>query len=220
LHIAYERIASDIAHSVRLGIVSGLGPKDLIKRVRKSFPTSRKVRYGRRALAKPIIREANVTQKAVIQAIDQDFYDQSEWDQILDLYHDTLDPGRFNPDDMEEEGVDRYRFEFEQEATEEFVAQVRDGEIAAANDQGIDDFVWTAVLDKKTCEECCAKRDGLLTSEIEAKLNDDWKDDDCQAVTPPGHPFCRCQVLPVASNLVPSKEQISYSGIDEWLNSP
>jgi SPP1 gp7 family putative phage head morphogenesis protein len=94
---------------------------------------------------------------------------------------------------------------------------VRAGEIEAAKEQGIDDFVWTAVIDERT-DECCLWRDGLLVSEIEAELNGDHSGDDCDSTVPPAHINCRCRVLPVSAQYV-EQQQTGFQGIDEWLAS-
>ena len=199
VHLAYERLAAKLAHAVRLGKVLNDNPKEMIDRMRRYYPEKRVVKRGRRPLAKPLREDAKPLQLRR-DAIDMDFYDEDEWNALTDLLQDMeLDEGRFGQQAMEEYGVDRYRFEFEQEATEEFVDKVRAGEIQAANDQGIDEFVWAAVIDKKTCEECCEKRDGMLTSEIETKLAGPWKDDDCGAVVPPAHPNCFIAGTPITT---------------------
>jgi len=219
VHLAYEGLAFKIARAIRIGRLLGEPPLNIVKRIRNSFPENRVIKHGRRSLAKPKIMEADIKVKAARDAVANDFYDQSEWNDMIELYQDSeLWEGRFG--EQKVEGVDRYKFQFEQEATEEFVAQVRAGEIQAAKDQGIDDFVWATIIDRVTCENCCAKRDGLLTSEIEKKLDTVWKNDECKATVPPAHPNCRCQVLPVSSEFVPKSEDVTYTGIDEWLESP
>ena len=217
VRLLFEDQASRIARAVRIGKVLGESPDRILKRILKTYPPLRVVTSQKKTLAKPKLREANLTQKALRDAIDVDFYDENEWQDLVDLYKEAnLWSGRFE----NEEGEPRYKFQFEQEATEEFVGQVRRGEIQAANDQGIDDFVWTAILDARTCEKCCEKRDGLLVSEIEQKLKSTWKADECQATVPPAHINCRCQVLPVKREYLPeeSNKDVSFTGIDEWLN--
>jgi hypothetical protein len=110
-----------------------------------------------------------------------------------------------------------YGWQVEQEITHDFVSQVRSGQIAAARDAGIKDFMWLAVLDSKTCEMCCAWRDGLTSSEILDKLN---KDKDlkaaCSALVPPAHMNCRCTPVPATDDI---EYDLSDDAKDfhEWL---
>lgn len=228
VELAYEYQASKIARAIRIGRVLQETPPQILARVKRTYPSYRIVKTGRKNLAKPKLREAEpkkprITNETTEDAIEQDFYDDQEWNDMVDLYKESeLWSGRSSDETQTgfgetEEGEPRYKFQFEQEATEDFVSSVRAGEIQAANDQGIDEFIWTAVLDAKTCEECCAKRDGLLTSEIEKKLNTTWKNDLCKAIVPPAHINCRCQPLPVASDFIPD-QKVSFTGIDEWLD--
>lgn len=95
-----------------------------------------------------------------------------------------------------------YGWELEQQMTHDFVSSVRDGQIDAANFAGINEFIWIAVLDQRTCEFCCEWRSGLLTSEIEKVLADDQDlADHCDVTVPPAHFNCRCGIAPVVIDL-------------------
>jgi hypothetical protein len=116
------------------------------------------------------------------------------------------------------EEKERYTWEVEQELTEDFVQSVRSGEQEAAKAQGINDFMWIAILDKAT-DECCALRDGHSSSEIEDMLDQGKLDsEDCDAIVAPGHFNCRCQSAPMTDDL-PERVEIDYGSFDDWLGS-
>jgi len=115
-----------------------------------------------------------------------------------------------------------YVWEFERDLTNEFVKSVRTGQIAAANENGITDFVWIAVIDSKT-DECCQWRDGLLISEIRERLGDHRDEDEAcniegDNLTPPIHFNCRCTLAPAAEN-IPDKPDTGAKSFDEWLET-
>jgi hypothetical protein len=112
-----------------------------------------------------------------------------------------------------------YGWEVEQETTHDFVTAVRQGEITAAKENGVDDFMWVAILDKKTCERCCEWRDGLTTKEIEEKLEADPElGDYCDSIVAPAHFNCRCRMAPVSSQLVAEVPETDAE-LEDWLKN-
>ena len=111
--------------------------------------------------------------------------------------------------------TERYKWELENELTEDFVRQVRDGDNAAAKENGVTDMMWKAILDSHT-DECCSWRDGLLSSEIEAQLDGKHSDDDCDATAAPAHIGCRCVSIPASDDL-PDEEPPPFEDFHEWL---
>lgn len=151
------------------------------------------------------------------------FVDAGTWDQIVSDYTDDYIPEWRGPEyqiDPNEPGWPDdekvYATDIEREMTEDFVKSVRDGQIEAANQNGIDDFVWIAIIDDKT-DDCCLERDGLLTSEIEKMMETGELDDDCDASTPPAHINCRCRLAPaIDSDLEPVT--VDTGGFSDWAN--
>lgn len=163
-------------------------------------------------------------------------WDQSTWNQMLDDYqkdyikidrspasvYSLNDPLTQDPVDVKyEDGI--YAWEVEKEVTHDFVSQVRDGQIKAANDQGIDDFIVIAVIDDHTCDSCCgdfgcADFDGMLVSEIIEMTKGEYS-------TPGYHFSCRCTLAPHAESDKGLDDLSSYGDFvttkkdfDEWLN--
>lgn len=110
-----------------------------------------------------------------------------------------------------------YAWEIENDVVNDFVEQVRSGQVEAAQKNGIKDFVWIAILDDRT-DDCCEWRNGLLTSEIKARLETDMSGDDCRAIVPPAHFNCRCTLAPATEDLEAVDNSDTNMEFDEWLN--
>jgi hypothetical protein len=170
---------------------------EFLNRIIQAMPKSRRVNVPRRILS-PKLLEAKAKAPRIDASID--LIDEDEWNSMLDDYtqefvprwrgpESTVDETRFaiSPDRERVSADELYSWELEQDLTNEFISSVRNGENDAANDAGITDFVWIAILDSKTCDDCCdgsgcSDRDGLLTSEIEEQFGD--------PIAPPAHFNC------------------------------
>lgn len=207
-----------IVKAFSLAALQELPPKEFVDKVKSAFPKSQAYQKPPRHLK--LVKEAAgpVVTPTKQDGYQGDFLDDTDWDLAVDAYKDTELPAsrfdtaaQYDPDS----GYAKYNWELEQEVTHDFVSQVRSGQVAAANDLGIQEFVWVAILDDKT-DECCVDRNGLTTAEIEEAINSGSIDSDlCDAVTPPGHFNCRCQVVPVAS--VNEVEGPDWNTFGEWL---
>lgn len=165
------------------------------------------------------------TRKDPKVAMTTGFIDDSAWqDLVNDYLAKEISPLR-GPDDIlslqikspttgKLEQVDRYVWELEKEITQDFVDRVRKGQVDAANDNGIKDFVWIAILDSDT-DECCRWRDGKTTSEIKKLLRGSKSGDPCKATVPPAHFFCRCDIAPITGDLPDKTEQLG--DFETWL---
>jgi hypothetical protein len=210
------KLRAKVVQALNLALVQELSPSEVLAKVVQVFPQVQSYKRPPREL-KPF-READTKRDKEIY--DFAFIDDADWKLAVDAYKDTeLPPSRFDnaPSFDNEAGYQRYNWEVEQELTDDFVHQVRDGQVEAARDAGIQEFVWVAILDDRT-DDCCQDRNGHTTSEIEAMLDSgDLDGDSCDAVTPPAHPNCRCQLAPVAST-----EQVEgpdWKSFNEWLES-
>lgn len=158
-------------------------------------------------------------------------WDQETWDKVRneisgdyaltnrspENYVDLKNPFNDLPIREKVPGVDKiYLWEVENEVTNDFVENVREGQVEAAKKQGITDFVWIGILDNRT-DECCAWRSGLTTKEIEEKLKTEYADEDCRAVTPPAHFNCRCTLAPASEDLVAVDNNDMEREFSEWL---
>ena len=161
--------------------------QSLIYKLPKSKATERK-----RALKRIQITEAD-SQSDYESDLSSGLITDEEWEDILDQYKSEISVDR-SPETYftiakGSNEVKRYAWEMESEIVQDFVQQVRLGQIDAANENGITDFIWIAVVDDRT-DECCLWRDGLTTKEIEQKLKTDHRGDECQTSVPPAHFNC------------------------------
>lgn len=230
LFINFHKLKQKILMAFQRAIAVENTPLEVVQAVQKSYPQAVSYKRPTRAL-KPLREAEKKSESGGVQDGDDedekefDFYhgltNDDDWKLTVDAYKDTELPAsrfdnlaQFNPDT----GTMQYNWEVEQEVTDDFVDQVRDGQVEAANDLGIQDFVWVAIIDKKTCEVCCLPRAGKLVSEIESMLASGELDkDECDATTPPAHPFDRCDLAPVAST--DEVEGPDWKSFGDWLNS-
>lgn len=217
-----ESLQGNILQAFRRAMVQELSSKEIVTAVKKSYPKIVGYRKPPRTL-KPL-READ---RPKDEEEDQEFEfyheltNDADWEAAVNAYKDTeLPPSRFDqsPNFDPEVGYMRYSWELEQDMNDDFVQSVRGGQVQAANDLGVKDFVWVAVIDKKTCDVCCLPRAGKTTSEIEAMLQSgDLDKEECDATTPPAHPNCRCDIAPVSS--IDEVEGASWKEFGDWLDS-
>lgn len=209
----------------RLALIQELPSKEVLAKVKKTFPKIRIFKKAPRQLS-PIkdspkkVKEANYLigdkKNFSFKAIDQD-----QWESTLDDYKDTQLPhSRFDSDAIEmgaeEDNQIQYTWELEQTLTQDFVDRVRQGDIEGAQALGIEEFIWVAVIDDRT-DTCCLERNGLTTSEIAGKVEEEDFDSDCDALYPPAHFNCRCQLSPVAS--ADEVEGPNWASFKDWLES-
>ncbi len=207
------------------------------------FPKKRIVRRPRRLL-KPQLMEADWNPPGLTNhslsddppadvAIDN--IDDGAWQDMLSAYKDEFVPKWRDPafvvdlpitdPTVQADGTEVwYAWEFERDMTNEFVQSVRDGQIEAAKENGITDFVWIAVVDSVT-DNCCLWRDGLLVSEIEAQLEDHEDEDaECdvgggEGLTPPIHFNCRCTLAPATDSIPDKPEDNTDDVFNDWLET-
>lgn len=221
-----DRLRRKIVSYAQGAAIQATDPQDFAIDVFMAMPKARKVTVPRRTL-KPL-READevrINKKPPVDiAIDN--IDGDAWKDMLDAYTAEYIPKYRGPEYVidlpTKEGDTWYAWELERDLTNEFVSSVRDGQISAARDAGITDFVWIAVIDDKT-DPCCAWRDGLLISEIEDQISDHEDDDaqcnmDSNGLNPPLHFNCRCTLAP-ATDSIPDKPDDAAKDFEEWLNT-
>lgn len=222
-----DRLRRKVASYAQQAALTAKDETDFARDVYQSLPKARVVNLPRRIL-KPQLMESEYTigkgkNKADVAI---DMIDQDAWDDMLDAYKTEYELKTRAPEFVigapEVTGQKVwYAWEFERDMTNEFVQAVRDGQIDAANDNGITDFVWIAVIDDRT-DECCTWRDGLLVSEIETQLGDHEDEDDAcdvgDGLNPPIHFNCRCTLAPATDNM-PEVPDDGKKEFDEWLDS-
>lgn len=232
--LALSRIRRKVMDAVETSKVHQDKLEDALARVMtRAFPSAQAYIRPPRML-KPIkAREADDYKYTVGLAVaveatkarlgSEAFVDDAEWDDLVDNYKSSQLPSTrfFNePIDIDigdAELEEWYAWEIEKELTHDFVDKVRKGQVDAANKAGISDFVWIAVIDSHT-DDCCAWRDGLTTTEIQAELEGKHRGDECDATEPPAHYNCRCALAPVGE--IPERIELDLGEFDEWLSEP
>lgn len=211
--LSLMKLKHRLSNAFLAAVMNEKKPQEIVQAVTQAFPQAKVYKRPPKALKKLKEARFNLVEEDD-NYFDFGFIDEADWDLALAAYKDTELPANrfdnvaeYDPDS----GMMAYDWELETEATEDFVKQVRDGQVEAANDLGVEEFVWVAVLDDKTCDECCAPRNGKTTSEIEEM------DDDCDESTPPAHFNCRCQLSPVAS--VDEVEGPNWESFNDWIES-
>lgn len=231
IHLYLNRLARDMVDQIELSRVLEEPVDQMLKRLMKVFPKPIFYKQPPRIL-KPI-KEAK---KIGPDGSEVDEYDLGDlgfasgiisddvWNQVVEQYKKDYVPKyrgeeySFDIQKPDEPDLTEYfDWEIEKEMNEDFVSQVRSGQIDAANENGIKDFTWISIIDKKT-DDCCFKRNGLSSSEIENKLDGEWKDDECQATVPPAHPNCRCTLAPLTDD-IPTETPPDFGDFEEWLQT-
>jgi len=212
-----DRLTRKIVNQAQTAALNDQSPEDFLLSVAQAFPKHKR-RTNRRTL-KPNLLEADRGESSSGMAA-QDFIDEEAWTKMLDSYSKEYIPQWRGPESIlgikTPEGEDYYAWEYERDITSDFVSAVRNGQVDAAKDNGITDFVWIAVLDDKTCENCCGDYgcvdfDGLLISEVRVLMKDD-------SFSCPAHFNCRCSLAP-ATDSIPEKPDVDYESFDKWLET-
>lgn len=202
------------------GLVIDESSNDVFNRVIKAFPPCERYSKPPRVLKK--IKEAERSKR--IDAANG-FVTDEQWQDVVHDYLNEYVPQYSvrSPDrvmDIKQpsgEYEERYGWEIEKETNHAFIDQVRSGQNETANQNGYTDMVWISILDDKT-DDCCEWRNGLTSSEIEAKLEGEHADDECDAIVPPAHFNCRCSLAPYTED-IGEPEKVDFSDFDEWLKN-
>lgn len=226
IDLAFHRLLRDILDAFHLSQALESTPKELLERIDRAFPKSRKIRKRAPMASMTESGRTRDSRKSPEFYTPEEGISKQDWDAAIDDYKDTYIPyGRglydavFYPVEYSKTGdvdlLEAPQWELEQELIEDFVQSVRSGENEAAAQNGITDFIVIAVIDSAT-DECCVARDGMTTAEIEAQV--DSLPGDCDGNTPPFHFKCRCRTAPMTDDM-PEKQQPDFGGFDEWLRS-
>lgn len=227
IELAYSRLKNKVLEAFHLSQVLESPIEETLERIAKAFPSSQGLKTWKKVMAP--MKEADRTlfkADKVYGAVGT--IEPSDWEKVLadytseELPADDYMRGPYDKifyAEQSDEGIEtytRYSWEVEKEVTEDFVQKVRDGEMDAANENGINDFQWIAIIDDKT-DDCCLWRDGLTTQEIIDALDGEHSDDDCDAETPPAHFNCRCRLAPMTEDL-PAETPPDFGDFQSWLD--
>lgn len=223
VRLALNRVVRKAIDAAELANVSNEDETEALERIISSFPKTK--RYKR--IPAPSQRLKEAANSSAPKTKLTGFISDDVWNTVVDWYRTDVikvDRSPMGIIDMGEyyEQDDVYVWELEKELTEMFVKSVREGGMDAAKENGVEDFVWLAVIDDRT-DDCCAWRNGLLLSEIEKIISEGKAPDgdECQdSLTPPIHFNCRCELAPATSDLIEpdpdyEAEKITFG---EWLD--
>jgi SPP1 gp7 family putative phage head morphogenesis protein len=222
VQLAINRLVRRIMNVIELAAVNEEEQYNFDRKLNAALPKARTVSTEQRNVTVgPKLREAE--QIGPKEDMSVGFIDDETWDELVDTYKEEYVPSWRGPESSytvktasgEKETL--YSWELEQEVTQDFVYQVRTGQIDAAKENGINDYVWVAVVDSRT-DDCCLWRDGLTTAEIERRLKTDRADDNCQSIVPPAHFNCRCVLAPMVEEM-PEAPDENTKDFESWLNT-
>lgn len=219
---SFSVVARDLVSSIEYSRIRGETRDDLIPRLLKALPRTKRFKKPRRAL-KPVIREAEPGVKKFPVEIDA-YIPEDVWGSIVAEYARDYIPSTRGPEsvyDMEprdggDELEERYGWDLERELSNDFVSSVRSGQNEVANQNGIVDFQVIAVIDDHTCDSCCGDFgcvdfDGKTTAQVEKMTGGEQS-------APPFHFNCRCSMAPMLDKM-PDLEQSNEEEFYQWLNS-
>lgn len=223
VELAFNRLLRDVIDAFQLSQVLESPTDETLARIERAFPAERKIK--KRAPMAKVQEAADDTPEAA--SLSFGYLDQDTWDKAVQDYTQKYLPFGRSPEDRvfypvdyaegQTDQVEGYSWELEQEVTNDFVESVRQGENDAANEADISDFEWNAIIDSKT-DDCCSLRDGLLTSEIQKKLDAGDYMGDCDATNAPAHFNCRCRMVPATSEMENApKPDNGADDFDSWL---
>ena len=221
IQLALNKLQRRIMTTVELSAIRDETQQEMQDNLLRVFP--KKSRLPSRSIKKDVkVQESFKDDQKNMPDMSQGYLDETTWGQITSDYQKDYVPDWRGPDSVvdtvagEAGPQDVYAWEVEKEVTQDFVYQVRSGQVDAAKENGINDYVWVAIVDKVT-DDCCLWRDGLTTTEIEEMLNTERSDDDCQAIVPPAHVKCRCVLAPMVDEM-PDQPASNEKDFDTWLS--
>lgn len=225
IDVWFNRLRRVMINELEVSIMMNDPVEKTLGRIILKLPKKRQIDQARKLKKVPKkIKEAE-------KPIEFEFIDDETLDQIVKDYLEEYVPTDRSPeaifdavnpynDETIREDIPSdeafYAWEIEKDTTHDFVKQVRDGQVDAANENGIDDFVVIAILDNKTCEDCCgddlgcATFNGMFTSEIEKMTKGEYD-------VPPYHFNCRCTLAPSTKDLEAYDSSPTERDFDEWL---
>jgi hypothetical protein len=229
IDLYFNRLRRQMMNDLEVSIAMDDDTKKALGRIIMHLPKKKSLNKGR--ALKKVPKTLQEAQKPQGSMIDFNMVDQETWDQAVSDYQDEYIPVNRSPDEVFDatnpwtdeplaEDIPSedafYGWEVEQDTTHDFVQQVRDGQNDAANENGINDFIWIAILDNHTCDDCCgdglgcANFNGKLFSEVEKLTDGDV--DSC-----PAHFNCRCTAAPVTDDLELYDISDTEKEFDQWL---
>jgi hypothetical protein len=224
--LSLEKIQTQLSLEINKAYVQAKDSKWLIEKYISLLPKKGKLTNEVTNVSKKYVEATKVDNRYKNFGIEMGEISDEDWSEILNAYKNEWSPEYRILTDLNgnEHSYDRkYLWEVEQDATNDYIGAVKDGIVESANDAGVTDFIWATMEDEKVRWQHRI-RDGLTTTEIEEKLDDEWSDEetytDRDSIPHPGKYNCRCYPLPYvedADNL--GENNFKTEGFDEWLST-
>jgi hypothetical protein len=224
IRLPFTKIQNQLFSEMDKAYVKSLDANHVVSRLLSFLPEKRKVTQEIKPIRQTYFNEADKVSVG-IESYSTDAITDEEWREIVDAYKEEFIPeyryardagGKLYKYD------DQYAWEVEQEANSEYLQSYKEGIVDAAKDGEATDLLWVAVMDNKTRPEHYM-RDGLTATEIEAKLNDEWSDEETypdRATVPPsgfncltaGHKITTDKGLKNIENMLPGDKVLTHKG--------
>lgn len=217
----FHNMVDAIVKQIQQGVLNEETLHQILARVRKFFKQTRKRRGREDAGQAPkatfgettdpdsgdyeatMRGPANISEGTYTLEDVEHFVSQQE--QVMDWEHREYKP--WFSEEIKQNN--RYLRDLEQILMNDAHDQLSNGMLQLGSKaQGIKDLMWVVTHTPALCD-CCSKRDGMLMSDIKAKIKDQYK-----GLPPPLHPHCRCQLAPKLSDDWVKKA--TQDGDKEW----
>ena len=216
IQYAFSKLTRRLLDAVQLSRLQRDSVAGMLERLDRAIPKGSFVKRMPKTLKS--IKEADRVLKLAEGKVDLSvgFIDDDAWREMVDYYLTEYVPTYQFRGPTPDSDYFYKDFELEQDLTHEFVSAVRSGQNEAAKQNGIVDFQWIAVIDDRTCDDCCGAYgcgdfDGKSTSQVEKMTGG-------ATVVPPAHYNCRCTIAPLLDTM-PDEPESNAKEFDEWLNS-
>jgi hypothetical protein len=222
VRLALDRLVRKMIDRYQLSLVDGSSMEEFLDRVFLVVP--KRKRMGVKRVLKPLREATAPTEKKEDISLIIGEIDPQDWNELVDEWKkDEIVTNRsaesyFDREVGEHEAEEVYEWEVEREITDDFVRAVREGQIEVAKENGVDDFVWVAVIDERTGDSD-KWRDGKKLSEIQDYIDKHGADPfGNDLLSPPIHVNCRCVISPLFPGL-PEPRKLPEGEFEKWLSA-
>jgi hypothetical protein len=224
--LEFHRLRDDVKQAFHMSLVMSSTAEQTLERIGRAFPKLAKVKRPKVMTKLVEADKKTPTVEETQRPVNALLISPDDWNSAVEDYLeeniliDRSPTGKLYGVNYDEPATSedeiRYQWQLENQVTQDFVDSVREGENDAANQNGITDFQWIAIVDSKT-DDCCLARDGLTTREIEEKLDAGEDMGDSEESVAPAHFNCRCRMAPMTDDM-PEVDPPDFGAAEDWLN--